>query len=109
MSFDISRSGLTTATGKLRATAHNVANVATPGFTQSRVDTVDMGSPANGGGVRIAAITPSASHGLSDDSANVNLEEQLLALKQTRYDFTANTKVIKTTSELLGTLLDEKA
>jgi flagellar hook protein FlgE len=60
MPFDISLSGLRASLSRLRTTSHNVANVATPGYKESRTDLVDQGDR---GGVRVASVTPQISQG----------------------------------------------
>lgn len=61
MPSTIALTGLNAAYRKLSTTANNVANVATPGFKSSRVDTVSEA----GGGVKVSQVTPQLSQGTS--------------------------------------------
>jgi len=71
MSFRISLSGINAATAHLDVTAHNIANVNTTGFKQSRAEFADvfatasndLSSVATGSGVKVSAITQQFSQG----------------------------------------------
>ena len=67
MPFDVALTGLNAARARLRTTSNNIANVATPGFKQSRAETV--ANPDNGG-VRVAQVRPQNSFGGLEFSGN---------------------------------------
>ena len=93
----IASSGLQVAQLRLDASAHNVANMNTPGFKRQSV--AQQAQP--GGGVSAAVQTaPDAGTGLEQDAV-----EQLSAT----YAFKANLQTLKTADQMLGTLLSERA
>lgn len=81
MSFRISLSGINAATTHLDVTAHNIANVNTTGFKQSRAEFADvfataandLSSVATGSGVKVSSITQQFSQG-NIDFTNNNLD-----------------------------------
>jgi flagellar hook-associated protein FlgK len=93
----IASSGLQVAQLRLDASAHNVANMNTPGFKRQSV--AQQAQP--GGGVSAAVQTaPDAGTGLEQDAV-----EQLSAT----YAFKASLQILKTADRMLGTLLSERA
>lgn len=78
MSFQTALSGLNAATSHLDVTAHNVANVQTAGFKESRAEFADVfatssgdvSATATGSGVRIAAVKQQFSQGNIDFTDN---------------------------------------
>ena len=93
----IALSGMQATQTQLEAAAHNIANLATPGFHREKVDL----SPQPGGGVS-AAITRS-------DVEGGSLEADVVAQLEAKNAFLANLAVFKTGNKLAGALLDEKA
>lgn len=96
MSYNIAQAGFKIAMTGVNTIAHNVANVATPGYrTESAGVTasapVVLDSPA-----QPAALLPS----------NVNLAEQFVELAQAQRSFEANVKVVETTSDMNEALLN---
>ena len=59
MPMNIALSGINAAFKRLRTTSNNIANVATPGFKQSRAETVESAA----GGVKLTQIRPSQQQG----------------------------------------------
>jgi flagellar basal body rod protein FlgC len=94
----IAQSGMQAAQVQLQATAHNVANLATPGFRRQEV--VQRAEP-EGGGVA-ASVTRSEAEGAS-------LEADVVAQLQAKNAFLANLAVFKTADRMAGALLDERA
>ena len=94
---NISLSGMQAAQKRLEAAAHNVANLATPGFHREEVEL----SARPGGGVT-ASIKPS-------DVEGAFLVADVVAQLQAKNALLANLAVFKTGNRLAGGLLDEKA
>ncbi len=90
----ISLSGMRAAQAALDASAHNIANLATPGFRRAGVVVADMGS---GGVTAMATQATQPHHAIAAD-----LVDQLVAKNL----FLANLAVFKTGDQLLGALLD---
>ena len=93
----------------------NVGQIATAQFNNPQ------GLQNNGNSTFVATLSSgdaalnypgSANHGeiLSGqlESSNVNLEEQLIGLMTAKHEVQANAKLIKTESEMLGTLFEDK-
>lgn len=95
----IASSGLQAAQLRLGASAHNVANLDTPGF---RRQTVELQAQPQQGGVR-ASLGRAQGEGAS--SLETDAVEQLAAT----YAFQANLQVLKAADRTLGSLLDDKA
>lgn len=112
-------SGMTSAISALSAfgkrmgvIANNVANVASDGFKKSRVLMEDQ----DPGGVRVTLsrvetpgprIMEETAAGLEEkELSNVSLEEEIPNALLTEKMFTANTKVVKTEEEMIGSVLD---
>lgn len=93
----IALSGMHAAQTALDVSAHNVANLGTPGFKRQQVEQQEV----SGGGVS-TRITRSEQTGDA-------LEEDLVAQLQAKNAFLANLKVFKTAKDMAGTLLNEKA
>lgn len=94
----IASSGLRAAQLQLDSSAHNVANLNTPGFKRQ---TVELQEEPDQGGVR-------ASLGRAD-SEGASLETDAVGQMVATYAFKANVQVLKTADQMMGTLLDEKA
>ncbi len=94
---NIALSGMQAAQIQLNASAHNIANLDTPGFRREEV----VQSPQPGGGVS-ASLERS-------DVEGPSLEADVIAQLQAKNAFLANLAVFKTGNALAGVLLDEKA
>ncbi|ADU66547.1 hypothetical protein LGV61_09060 [Desulfurispirillum indicum] len=106
------------------ASAHNVANVNTDGFKSQRVDTAEGVS----GGVRPTGVSIDKSHGpfrpsefpadtvsFSADAiamaglvegSNTDITREIVNSSVNQYSVSANTGVIRSQDEMIGTLLD---
>jgi len=94
----IASSGLRAAQLQLDSSAHNVANMNTPGF---RRQTVELQAEPGQGGV-------SASLGRAQEEG-ASLETDAVEQMAATYAFKANVQVLKTEDRMMGALLDEKA
>lgn len=90
----IGNSGLQAAQLRLDASAHNVANLNTPGFRRQVVEQTE--SPGGAGVQR----SPQEGSALEQDAV-----EQMAAT----YAFKANVQVLKTNDRMMGALLDTRA
>ena len=90
--------------------ANNITNVNTGGFQKSRAATAQA---VTGG------VTPSVERmntpvdtvtirggSRGEQTSNVNLEEELIALAANRHTYDTNIETLKTTEEMQGTLFD---
>ena len=91
-----SLSGMRVAQAALDASAHNIANLATPGFRRAGVVVTDT---AAGGATASPTQAAQARHAVASD-----MVDQLVAKNL----FLANLAVFKTGDRLLGTLLDTR-
>ncbi len=90
----IARSGMQAAQAQLQASGHNIANLGTPDFRRSQVQT----SAAAGGGVQaMVSAAPAAGHAIETD---------VVGLLQAKNAFLANLAVFKTSEQMMGSLLD---
>lgn len=94
----ISLSGMNAAQTRLEASAHNVANLNTAGFTRQEVSQ----SSTNGGGT-FATVSTSAS------GPGNGLETDMVQQLQAKNVFLANLSVFKASNDMLGNLLDTTA
>ncbi|GAA6118969.1 flagellar basal body protein [Acidovorax sp. FG27] len=94
----IASSGLRAAQLRMETSAHNTANLNTPGFQRQ---TVSSEAVAGQGGVA-AGIGRAAQAGVSVESEAV---EQIAAT----YAFEASLQVLRTSDRMQGALLDERA
>lgn len=94
----IASTGLQAAQLRLDASAHNVANLNTPGFHRQTVE--QQAEPAQGG-VR-ASVERAQQEGAS-------LEADLVDQLSATYSFAANLQVLRTHERMAGALLDERA
>lgn len=92
----IALSGMRAAQTSLDASAHNVANLNTPGFRRQEV----VQTEEKEGGVS-TTITQSSVEGPA-------LETDLVAQLQAKNAFLANLSVFKTSNQMAGALLDKK-
>lgn len=94
----IAQSGLQAAQQRLSSSAHNVANLNTPGFRRQDVELQAAPSPS---GVR-AQVAQAPQPGVALEAEAV---EQMAA----GYAFKANVLVLRVAQDMAGTLLDEHA
>jgi flagellar hook-associated protein FlgK len=93
----IAASGMNAAQARLAVSAHNIANLETPGFRRQQV----AQSASASGGVNT---------GLSRaDTPGASLETDVVAQLQAKNAFLANLAVFKTSNRLTGVLLDKTA
>lgn len=95
--------GLTAHAAKLAVAANNIANLNTPGFIRIQPGSTFLSSSntpviSNPGG-----LPGSASVNMLSD---VELAEELLNMKISKYGYTANARVISSHDEMIGTVLD---
>lgn len=111
LSLNTSISGLQSAQRVQEITAHNVANMQTPGFRALRADIVEN---ANGGS-RVASVRPTTTPGspLLDPipgsptvGSNVDLTSELTQQLLSLRAFQANAALVRSQDELLLELLD---
>lgn len=95
--LSIAQSGLQAAQLRLHSSAHNVANLQTPGFARQQVQQQAQGPL---GGVQ-ARVTPAAE--------GAGLEAEAVEQMAASYAFKANVLVLRTADDVLGSLLDVRA
>lgn len=102
VSFSTSLSGIQAAIKRQDVTAHNVANVNTPGYEQIDV----MQKEKAGGGVEISGLkrTPNP----DKEHSNTDLAKEAVEQIQNKNSLKANVNAIKTQDKMLGALLDMK-
>jgi flagellar hook protein FlgE len=107
-------SGLNASQRALDSTAHNVANASTQGFKPQQVQFQEA-SPA-GSGVTLsqqaraqAAATPGATAGALQGPSGTDLGKELTDSLVYKAQFDLSAKVIKSTDQTLGSLIDIKA
>lgn len=93
----IALSGMNAAQTRLQTTAHNIANLETPGFKRQEVSQ----STVTEGGT-LAQVSESA-------GSSVELETDMVQQLQAKNSYLANLSVFKANNAMLGTLLDIKA
>ncbi|OOZ38930.1 hypothetical protein BOW53_13570 [Solemya pervernicosa gill symbiont] len=89
-SISNSLSGMKVAQERMRNSSNNIANVATEGFTPSRVESVQSA----GGGVEVGAVTPSTAPVASGAPSGTNLAEEMAGLLQAKNSYQANAKAL---------------
>lgn len=93
------------AQAQLDASAHNVANVQTPGLQRQHVQQTTQ--PAAGGvSAQVSQEPASLVQGLGGFN---RLAEDRAAQRMSLYSFSANLRTVQTQDALLGTLLDVRA
>ena len=95
----IGSSGLQAAQLRLDASAHNVANMNTPGFRRT---VVAQEEAADSAGVR-ATVQRAA------DEKSVALEQEAVEQIAATYAFKANLKTLQAENQMMGSLLDVQA
>lgn len=91
----IASSGLQAADLRLRVSAHNVANMNTPGFAPQRVSEASAG-PRSGVTAQV----------VQSDQRGVSLEQEAIEQMAAKLTFKANVFVLRTYQETTGTLLN---
>lgn len=94
----IAQSGLQAAQMRLDASAHNTANMNTPGFRRLRAEPSEV---AGQGGVA-ASIQRAPQEGVA-------LEQEVVDQMTATYAFKANLKTIQAEDRMMGALLDVRA
>jgi flagellar basal body rod protein FlgC len=94
----IALSGMSAASMRLHAAAHNIANAQTPGFRRQVVQ--PTAQPEGGVVVSIGSLPAGAGDALIED---------VVAQKAATYAFKANVLTLKAQDRLLGSLLDVMA
>lgn len=93
----IALSGMNAAQTQLQASVNNVANLSAPGYRRQEV----VQTPQTGGGVQVQAVRTA--------EVGTSLEADVVAQLQAKNSFLANLAVFKTSNQLAGALLDQKA
>lgn len=93
----IALSGMNAAQTQLQASANNMANLATPNYRRDEV----VQTPNAGGGVQSQTVKAEAE--------GSSLEADVVAQLQAKNSFLANLAVFRTSNQLTGVLLDQKA
>ena len=96
--FAIASSGLQAAQLRLDSSAHNVANMNTPGFRRQAVE--QQAAPDQGGVQAQTTRMP---------EPGVALEQDVVEQMAASYAFKANVLVLRTAKEMTGSLLDVRA
>ncbi len=115
VSFNTSASALQAYGGSQAVTANNIANVNTDGFDKQRAMMQEQ-EPA-GVSMEVETVESQGAIRIDDtdagqeqvETSNVDLNEEMPQMIENQRSFEANTKVIKTQDQMLGTLLDIKA
>jgi flagellar hook-associated protein FlgK len=89
-------SGMQAAQARLGVSAHNVANMNTPGF--QRLNLAQQALPAPSAGVQTQVTRA--------DTPGVALENEAVEQIAATYAFKANAQVLRTSQSMMGSLLD---
>jgi flagellar hook-associated protein FlgK len=101
----IGASGMRAAQLRLDVSAHNVANVQTPGFQRQQVQQTTQ-SAAGGVSAQVGQVPASMAQGAGGFNRPAqDMVEQRMSL----YSFTANLRTVQTQDAMLGKLLDVRA
>ena len=107
-------SGLTAFSRQIEVTAHNVANISTDGFKKSHMELVSV---ETGGALPVVRRDDSAGPTVLRDSgysptlvelSNVDLGEEAVNQILAQRGFEANLHTLRTSDDLLGTILGMK-
>lgn len=93
----IALSGINAAQTRLNASANNIANLNTDGFRRDEVSAQAVES----GGVSVSVS--------KSDRVGTDLVQDIVEQKMAALEFKANVQVLKTSAQVMGSLLDEKA
>ena len=97
-------SGMRAAQRNLDTSAHNVANLQTPGFRRQTVEQTAQPRPWR----REHHAAP-AQRNRDRGDGFAHLAEDLVDQRMSLYSFAANLKTVETEDQMLGTLLDTQA
>ncbi|MBI3286351.1 MAG: hypothetical protein HYZ65_16095 [Burkholderiales bacterium] len=97
-------SGMSAYQRALDSSAHNVANANTAGFTPQQVNFQESQS----GGVTVT-ISKQGNSIATQDASGTDLTSELVYAIQYKADFDLSAKLVKTSDDILGTLIDIKA
>jgi flagellar hook protein FlgE len=100
VTLNTATSGMQAAIARQNVTAHNIANVVTPGFEQMNAQQAET-PPA---GVRITGYTRTSNP--NPQASGTDLAQQMVDLKINNDDFAANTKVFKVQDRMIGEAID---
>jgi flagellar basal body rod protein FlgG len=106
--LSVSAAGMASALRRIEFTAHNIANINTPGFRASHAretGILDGGAVLDSGETQRAAPPTPFEFG-SLPGSNVNLAVELVNLLLDRHAFEANADAFRAQSDVLGELLD---
>lgn len=98
ISLSTALSGISAANERLRASAHNVANLQTAGFRPQRIE---QATQAELGGVSTRVM--------QQQGAEVSAERELVEQRAATYSYVANLRVLQTQLRAEGSLLDIQA
>lgn len=108
-------SGLQVASGKMQATAGNIANANTDGYQSQRVDAVQTETSAAARAASVngpnraetaAPVKPVASEAAPSD---VDLTNEMVNMVENQNFYQANLRALRAADEMVGTLLDTVA
>lgn len=97
-------SGMRAAQQRLDTSAHNIANLQTPGFQRQTVE--QTAQPGLGG---VNTQQRAAPTGNSEGDGFAHLADDMVEQRMSLYSFAANLKTVETEDQMLGTLLDIQA
>lgn len=100
-------SGMRAAQRNLDTSAHNIANLQTPGFQRQTVE--QTAQPGLGGVNTELRQRPTATVADTGGDGFDHLADDLVAQRMSLYSFSANLKTVETEDQMLGTLLDTRA
>ena len=98
-------SGMNAAAQNVAATANNVANLQSENFQAVRLDQAELLN----GGTRNNQMRTSEEPAVPPGGSNVELEREMANLMVDQNAYSANTGVVRTASQMMGTILDMKA
>lgn len=105
MGFDLALSGIRAEMMRLQATAHNVANVETPGFAPFRIELAEQtGSDGQGAGVAVAAVTRPEPPAAPTAPSAVDLPTQMVEMITAQRGVEANVRTIRAEDDALQSL-----
>jgi len=107
MAFDVTLSGVNAALTQLRVTAHNTANLATPGFTPLRAE-LSEASHADGGpaGVQVSSVRRTEEPRAADAPSQVDPAAELVNMISAQRSVEANVRMIRAEDETQQSLTE---
>jgi len=100
ISMNAAISGIRVSLARQDSTAHNIANMSTPGFEQMNTQQAEMST----GGVRVTGTTRTPNP--DPTTSGTDLAQQMVNMDINKTELTANIKVIKTQDKMIGDLID---